>query len=113
MKYLCFNRWKSGQKEGLVQAVVRTKDRKYGPVVEQETVGRRTPTLITGLHDSGKSCMIERLYLEERAIWGKTSRPPALWLGALRPLQVRTAPVEMPILPTVRMQKLWAEGSDV
>ena len=26
---------------------------------------------------------------------------------------VRTAPVEMPILPTVRMQKLWAEGCDV
>ena len=27
--------------------------------------------------------------------------------------KVRTAPVEMPILPTMRMQKLWAEGCDV
>ena len=66
--------------------IVKRKDRKYGPVVDSEVIGRKTPTLITGAHDSGKSRMLQKLHEEERAIWGKKIDAAALWLGALRPL---------------------------
>jgi hypothetical protein len=69
-----------------VLPIIKTKSRKYGPVVDTEVIGRKTPTLITGAHDSGKSRMLEKLHQEERAIWGKKIEAPALWLGALRPL---------------------------
>lgn len=86
MRYLCFQRQATPQGGRKVTPVVKTKDRKYGPVVDVEVVARKTPTLITGMHDSGKSRMLERLHAEEREIWGAKIKSPALWLGALRPL---------------------------
>lgn len=88
LRYLCFQRQKYGEdgRERYVQAIVKTKPRKYGEVVDTQIVSRKTPTLITGAHDSGKSQMLARLYAEERAIWGRKITAPALWLGALRPL---------------------------
>ena len=88
MRYLCMQRQKYGA-DGASQHVIpiiKRKDRKYGPVVDTEVIGRKTPTLITGAHDSGKSRMLEKLHSEERAIWGKKIDASALWLGALRPL---------------------------
>lgn len=66
--------------------ILKRKARKYGPVIDQEIIQRKTPTLITGAHDSGKSRMLQRLHAEERVIWGRKINAPALWLGALRPL---------------------------
>jgi len=86
MRYLCFQRQATPQGGRKVTPIVKTKDRKYGPVVDTEIVGRKTPTLITGMHDSGKSRMLDRLHAEERDIWGAKIKAPALWLGALRPL---------------------------
>lgn len=88
MRYLCFQRRAASQGGRKVPPVIKTKDRKYGPVVDVEVVTRKTPTFITGLHDSGKSRMLERLHAEERQIWGAKVKAPALWLGALRPLGV-------------------------
>ena len=88
MQYLCMQRQKYGSDGASrhVIPIVKRKDRKYGPVVHTEIIGRKTPTLITGAHDSGKSRMLEKLHEEERAIWGKKIDAAALWLGALRPL---------------------------
>lgn len=87
-KYLCFQRAKprtSGSTR-CVTPIIKTKNRKYGYVIDTECVTKLTPTLITGAHDAGKSRMLERLYREEREIWGAKIHSPALWLGALRPL---------------------------
>ena len=86
MRYLCFQRQATPQGGRKVTPVVKTKDRKYGPVVDVEVITKKTSTLITGMHDSGKSRMLERLHAEERQIWGAKIKSPALWLGALRPL---------------------------
>ena len=88
MQYLCMQRQKYGADGASrhVIPIIKRKDRKYGPVVDTEVIGRKTPTLITGAHDSGKSRMLEKLHSEERAIWGKKIDSAALWLGALRPL---------------------------
>lgn len=88
MQYLCMQRQKYGADGASrhVIPIIKRKDRKYGPVVDTEVIGRKTPTLITGAHDSGKSRMLEKLHEEERAIWGKKIDAAALWLGALRPL---------------------------
>ena len=88
LQYLCFQRQKYGADNSAryVMPIIKRKARKYGPVVDTEVIGRKTPTLITGAHDSGKTRMLERLHTEERAIWGKKIDAPALYLGALRPL---------------------------
>lgn len=88
LQYLCFQRQKYGADNSAryVLPIIKRKARKYGPVVDTEVIGRKTPTLITGAHDSGKTRMLERLHTEERAIWGKKIDAPALYLGALRPL---------------------------
>ena len=88
LQYLCFQRQKYGADNAAryVMPIIKRKARKYGPVVDTEVIGRKTPTLITGAHDSGKTRMLERLHTEERAIWGKKIDAPALYLGALRPL---------------------------
>lgn len=86
MQYLCFQRQKTSQGTKRVTPLIKTKNRRYGPVIDTEIISRKTPTLITGLHDSGKSRMLERLHAEERHIWGKKIDAPAICLGALRPL---------------------------
>ena len=88
LQYLCFQRQKYGANgaDRYVMPIIKRKARKYGPVVDTEVIGRKTSTLITGAHDSGKSRMLERLHAEERAIWGRKIDAPALYLGALRPL---------------------------
>jgi hypothetical protein len=85
MKCLVFQRQKVGGKP-YIYPVVKTKPRKFVEATAVEVIGRKTPTLITGLHDSGKSRMVERLYVEERAIWGRKIDAPAVYLAALRPL---------------------------
>lgn len=87
MRYLCFQREKRGPDAArYVSPVIKSKERRYGPVTDTETVQRRRPVLITGAHDSGKSRWLERLHAEAPGIWGKTAKAPPLWLGALRPL---------------------------
>lgn len=86
LQYLCFQRQSSASGARRVTPVVRRKDRKYGPVVDAEVIGRKGPTLITGMHDSGKSRMLNRIHAEEREIFGAKIKSPAIWLGALQPL---------------------------
>lgn len=86
LQYLCFQRQLSASGARRVTPIVKKKDRKYGPVVDTEVIGRKAPTLITGMHDSGKSRMLNRIFAEEREIFGAKSKSPAIWLGALQPL---------------------------
>ncbi len=86
LQYLCFQRQTSASGARRVTPIVKKKDRKYGPVVDTEIIGRKAPTLITGMHDSGKSRMLNKIYAEEREIFGAKIKAPALWLGALQPL---------------------------
>lgn len=86
LQYLCFQRQTSASGSRRVTPIVKKKDRKYGPVVDTEIIGRKAPTLITGMHDSGKSRMLNKIYAEEREIFGAKIKSPALWLGALQPL---------------------------
>lgn len=86
LQYLCFQRQKSSNGNRRVTPVLKVKDRKYGPVVDTEIIGRKGPTLITGMHDSGKSRMLNKLHAEEREIFGAKIKSPAIWLGALQPL---------------------------
>ena len=86
LQYLCFQRQTSASGARRVTPVLKKKSRKYGPVVDTEIIGRKTPTLITGMHDSGKSRMLNKIYNEEREIFGAKIKSPALWLGALQPL---------------------------
>ena len=87
-QYLCFQRQKprSANSQRNVIPILKTKSRKYGPVTDTECITRLSPTLITGAHDSGKSRMLDKLYAEERAIFGSKIHSPALRLGALMPL---------------------------
>lgn len=86
LQYLCFQRQTSASGVRRVTPIVKKKCRKYGPVVDTEIIGRKAPTLITGMHDSGKSRMLNKIHSEEREIFGSKSKSPALWLGALQPL---------------------------
>lgn len=86
LQYLCFQRQISASGSRRVTPVLKKKDRKYGPVVDTEIIGRKAPTLITGMHDSGKSRMLNKIHTEEREIFGAKIKSPAVWLGALQPL---------------------------
>lgn len=90
-RYLCFQRGKPGA-DGIryVQAVIRRKARRFGPVLDVETISRKRPILITGAHDSGKSRWLDRLAAEASGIWGKKTDAQPLILGALRPLAAWT-----------------------
>lgn len=63
-----------------------TKDRKYGRMVEQEYIKITSPVLLTGLHGSGKSRNLSKLYENERAIWGAKILHPGLYFAAQIPL---------------------------
>lgn len=86
LQYLCFQRQNSASGKRRVTPIIKKKARKFGPVEDTEIIGRKGPTLITGLHDSGKSRMLDKLFTEEREIWGAKIKHQAIWLGALRPL---------------------------
>jgi len=89
VRFLCFQRgkYKSGEPgERYITPIVKTKGRKYGPVIETQVLGRKRSILVTGAHDSGKTRILERLHAEERSIWNKSTDHRAIYLGALRPL---------------------------
>jgi hypothetical protein len=109
MQYLALQRQtRSGAP--YVYPIVKTKNRKFGPLIRQEVISRKTPTLITGAHDSGKTRMLAKLHAAERDIWGKKIDAPALWLSALRPLGAWTDTPHLGEWWTARNQKRAADG---
>lgn len=63
-----------------------TKSRKYGKVISEKAISRKSPVLVTGAHDSGKTRWLMRLHEHAAGIWGAKHKAEPLWLGALRPL---------------------------
>jgi len=85
-RYLCFQRFKQADGKRYVQAVIRHKARKFGPVLDVETVSRKRCVLVTGAHDSGKTRFLQRLAAEAPGIWGKKIEAQPLQISALRPI---------------------------
>lgn len=63
------------------------KERKFGVVLEEKFISRRSVVLITGAHNSGKTRTLERLHENALDIWGGQRRAKArLWLAGIDPL---------------------------
>lgn len=73
------------RKDG-VQSVIpllRTKSRKYGPVLDEKALSVKTDWLVSGANSSGKTRWITRLHTEAPGIWRKH---PVILLRAHMPL---------------------------
>lgn len=63
-----------------------TKSRKYGKVVSQQTISTKSPILITGAHDSGKTRWLSRMHEHAAEIWGAKIKASPLYLDAIAPI---------------------------
>jgi len=63
-----------------------SKTRKYGKVTSEQTISIKTPILVTGAHDSGKTRWLTRLNEHGVAIWGAKHKAEPLYLDALSPI---------------------------
>lgn len=88
LQYLKIRKGNQVRADGSVYAVPLfvNKTRKYGKTIEEKSISRKTPILVTGAHDSGKTRWLNRLYEDAMPIWGAKHKHDPLWLGALRPL---------------------------
>ena len=88
MQYLKIRKGNQVRADGSGYAVpiFVNKTRKYGKTIEEKSISRKTPILVTGAHDSGKTRWLNRLYEDAMPIWGAKHKHDPLWLGALRPL---------------------------
>jgi hypothetical protein len=66
-----------------VVPLVRTKTRKYGPVLDEKALSVKTDWLVSGANSSGKTRWITRVHTEAPGIWRKH---PAIMLRAHMPL---------------------------
>lgn len=66
-----------------VVPLVRTKSRKYGPVLDEKALSVKTDWLVTGANASGKSRWLGRLYGNAVGVWRDR---PAIYLRAVTPL---------------------------
>lgn len=88
MEYLRIKKGKSlTRADGSSYAVplIVKKTKKYGKVISEKAISRKTSIIVTGGHDSGKTYWVSRLYQSHREIWGKYTSD-ALYLDAIRPL---------------------------
>lgn len=89
MEYLKIKRSKNQRRaDGSAYAVplLINKNRKYGKVITEQAISIKTPILVTGAHDSGKTRWLSRLHEHSHAIWGSKHKTPALYLDTLSPL---------------------------
>ena len=63
-----------------------SKTRKYGKVTSEQTISIKTPVLVTGAHDSGKTRWLTRLHESAVEIWGAKHKAQPLYLDALSPI---------------------------
>lgn len=63
--------------------LVRTRSRKYGPVLDEKALSVKRDWLVTGANASGKSRWLGRVYGEAAGIWKDR---PAIYLRAVSPL---------------------------
>lgn len=66
-----------------VVPLVRTKTRKYGPVLDEKALSVKTDWLVSGANSSGKTRWITRVHTQAPGIWRKH---PAIMLRARMPL---------------------------
>ena len=66
-----------------VVPLVRTKSRKYGPVLDERALSIKTDWLVSGANSSGKTRWITRVHTQAAGIWRKH---PAIMLRAHMPL---------------------------
>ena len=66
-----------------VVPLVRTKTRKYGPVLDEKALSVKTDWLVSGANSSGKTRWITRVHTEAPGIW---RQHPAIMLRAHMPL---------------------------
>ena len=87
MQFLAIRKSGGKRKNGveIARAAVITKNRKFGDVLEEKNISVRQSVLITGMHASGKTYWIERLYKSAANIWGMIESPP-LFLSSTRPI---------------------------
>ena len=63
-----------------------SKTRKYGKVTSEQAISTKTPVLVTGAHDSGKTRWLTRLHEHSVEIWGAKHKAAPLYLDALSPI---------------------------
>lgn len=66
-----------------VVPLIRTRSRKYGPVLDERALSVKRDWLLTGANASGKSRWLGRLYGDAGGIW---KQRPAIYLRAVSPL---------------------------
>lgn len=76
-------RIRKGDSKRSVVPIVRSKARKYGPVLDERALSVRRDWLVTGANAAGKSRWLGRLYGEAPRIW---KARPAIYLRAVAPL---------------------------
>jgi len=64
--------------------IVRTRDRKFGPILSEQTISIRRDLVISGPHSSGKSRWLAKLYLRSAEIWPKQQ---TIYIRSMEPLQ--------------------------
>jgi hypothetical protein len=74
----------SGRKEGSRRVpIVRTRDRKYGPIIDETCISIKRDVLISGANASGKTRWLTKLYMGAPEVW---NRREALFIRAVEPL---------------------------
>lgn len=63
--------------------LIRTRTRKYGPVLDEKALSVKRDWLVTGANASGKSRWLGRIYADAPGIWKDR---PAIYLRAVSPL---------------------------
>lgn len=88
MLFLGIKTQKRQRKDGKewAQALAILKTRRMGEVIEQKMISVKKPVLIVGLHASGKSRWIRRLYNDSERIWATRSKHLPLYLSYSDPL---------------------------
>lgn len=73
----------------VAQAYYVHKNRKFGQVIEQQTISVRKPILVTGANSSGKTRWLDRLHEAAPKIWNQREATP-LYISAAKPLSAWT-----------------------
>lgn len=63
--------------------IVRTRDRKFGPIVSEQVLSIRRDMVITGPNASGKTRWLAKLHLRAGEIWPKK---PTVYIRSMEPL---------------------------
>jgi hypothetical protein len=92
MRYLTIKTQSSATRKNgreVAQAYYVHKNRKFGQVIEQQTISVKKPILVTGANSSGKTRWLDRLHEAAPKIWNQREATP-LYISAAKPLSAWT-----------------------